>query len=75
MYPKEIPDFIEQVMEQIEIGIDRVTQKEGDLVKVRYPEHIEMMLQVDAKIDDGTEIGDYESQSVCVKVPWPQRSG
>lgn len=89
MQPKEIPDFIVDVMEQIEIAIDRVAYKkhgiaEGDtelaeatrsLVHVRYPEQIEIMLNVDAHIDDGTADGCYENQTLWVKIPWPVKVG
>ena len=86
MYPKEIPDFIEDVMEQIEIGIERVAQKkftpveppagvDVPLVLVQYPEHVELMLHIEAKIDDGTAEDCYESQSLWVKIPWPKRIG
>ena len=82
MYPKEIPDFIVDVMGQIEVAIDRVAQKKlvgveplAGMVHVQYPEQVEIMLNVEAKIDDGTEDGCYESQTIWVKIPWPQRIG
>lgn len=89
MLPTEIPDFIDIVMEQIEIGIDRVAHRKhgippGDtelaeatrsMVSVSYPEHIELMLNVDAKIDDGTAEGAFENQSLWVKIPWPKKVG
>lgn len=83
MQAKEIPDFIEDVMEQIQIGIDRMAAKtvgveppagvDPPRVRYIYPEHVELMLNVDAKVDDGTDDGAYESQSLWVKIPWPQR--
>ena len=89
MYPKEIPDFIADVMEQIEIAIDRVAYKkhgvlEGDtelaeatrsIALVQYPDQVEIMLNIEAKIDDGTVDGTYESQTIWVKIPWPKRGG
>ncbi len=85
MLPKEIPDFLEQVMEQIEIGIQRVAGKiiaveppagvDPPMVHVAYPDQVELMLNVDAKIDDGTADGAYENQSIWVKIPWPKRIG
>jgi hypothetical protein len=91
MLPKHIPDFIEQVMEQIEIGIDRVASKKLEhvveppagvdppLVQKAYPEHVELLLNVDAEVryDDvaETEPPEYESQSLWVKIPWPKRFG
>lgn len=84
MYPKEIPNFIEQVMEQIEIGIDRVAQKklvvveppsgvDPPMVHVQYPEHVEMMLNVEALLDDESGAEEYEHQTIWVKIPWPTR--
>jgi len=84
MFAKEIPDFLEEVMEQIEIGIDRVADKklqvvepptgvDPPIVHVEYPEQVEIMLNVDAKIDDGTAEGGYENQTIWVKIPWPTR--
>jgi len=79
MFAKEIPDFIEDVMEQIEVAIDRVAQKkipQADRYKyVQYPEVVEIMLNVDAKIDDGSAEGTYENQTIWVKIPWPKRIG
>jgi hypothetical protein len=71
MFAKEIPDFIEEVMTQIHVGIERVHQKHR--AEVEYPEHVELLLNVDAKIDDGTAEGAFESQSLWVKIPWPRR--
>jgi hypothetical protein len=45
------------------------------MVLVKYPEQVEIMLNVEAKIDDGTAEGAYESQTIWIKVPWPQRVG
>lgn len=84
MFANEIPDFIVDVMEHIEIGIDRVADKkltvveppagvDPPMVKVKYPEHVELLLNIDAKIDDGTAEGAFESQSLWVKIPWPTR--
>jgi len=86
MFAKEIPDFIEEVMEQIEIAIERVANKklqvveppagvDPPIVHVAYPEQVEIMLNVDAKIDDGTAEGGYENQTIWVKIPWPERIG
>ena len=84
MFAKEIPDFIEDVMEQIEVAIDRVADKkltvveppagvDPPMVRVKYPEQVEIMLNVEAKVEDGTADGAYESQTVWVKIPWPTR--
>ncbi len=80
MYPKEIPDFIDDVMKQIEIGISRVHKKrleeivgEGSFIHVSYPEVVEIMLNVEAKVDDGSEDGAYEHQTIWVKIPWPHQ--
>ena len=85
MFAKEIPDFLEDVMEQIEIGIQRVAGKiiaveppagvDPPMVHVQYPEYVELLLNVDAHTDDGTEAGCWESQSLWVKIPWPKRVG
>ena len=86
MQPKEIPDFIGQVMKYIEIGIERVAKEKMVAVEPPagvdpppvdyiYPEHVELMLNVDAKIDDGTTEGCYENQSIWVKIPWPKVIG
>ena len=86
MYPKEIPDFIGQVMKYIEIGIERVANDKMVAVEPPagvdpppvayiYPEHVELMLNVEAKIDDGTADDAYENQSIWVKIPWPKRIG
>jgi len=85
MLPKEIPDYIEQVMEYIEIGIQRVAGKiiaveppagvDPPMVHVAYPDVVEIMLNVDAKVDDGTKEGCWESQTLWVKIPWPQKIG
>lgn len=77
MFAKEIPDFIVEVMEQIEIAIDRVAQKkipQADRYKyVQYPEVVEIMLNVEAKIDDGTVEEAYENQTIWVKIPWQKK--
>ena len=86
MQPKEIPDFIEELMEQLEIGIDRVAKKkmidveppagvDVPVTSVIYPEVVEIMLNVDAHIDDGTVEGAYENQTLWVKIPWPRVIG
>jgi len=86
MFAKEIPDFIVEVVEQIEIGIDRIIQKklvaveppagvDPPVIMVAYPEQVEIMLNVDAKIDDGTAEGGWENQTIWVKIPWPKRVG
>jgi len=31
------------------------------------------MLNIEAKIDDGTAEGAYENQTIWVKIPWPTR--
>jgi hypothetical protein len=84
MKPEDIPDFINTVMEQIEIGIDKVAKRttiaieppagvDPPPIHVSFPREVELMLNVDAKVDDGTPEGDYESQSLWVKIPWPTR--
>lgn len=86
MDPKDIPDFIEAVMEQIEIGIERVAGKkminveppagvDVPMVHVQYPEHVELMLNVDAHVDDDSVDGSWENQSLWVKIPWPKIIG
>ena len=82
MFAKEIPDFLVEVMRNIEIGIDRVAQQkleeigvDKSLIHVRYPEHVELMLNVEAKIDDGSDDGGWENQSLWVKIPWPKKVG
>ena len=84
MFAKEIPDFLEDVMEQLAIGIDRVADKNLAIVEPpagvdppavprRYPDLVEIMLNIEAKIDDGTAEGAYENQTIWVKIPWPTR--
>ena len=86
MLPKDIPDFIEAVLEQIEIGIDRVVQKkliaveppagvDPPVMAVAFPEYVELMLNVDAHVDDDSVDGSWENQSLWVKIPWPKRIG
>lgn len=88
MLPTDMPRFIDTVMEQIEIGIDRVAQRklvvveppagvDPPMVHVAYPEHVEMMINVDVDcLEPGTTDSRYnESQTIWVKIPWPKRIG
>lgn len=76
MKADEIPDFIVEMMEKVELGIDtfcakRLTQLPEDsmLQHAGYPEFLELMLSIEYYDDDDEYI---DHQQVWIKIPWPE---
>ncbi len=76
MKPNEIPDFIVEMMEKVELGIETYAAKkttdmpEGSMLHVGYPEFLELMLSIEY-YDDNDEYIDH--QQVWIKIPWPKK--
>lgn len=75
MKADEIPDFIVEMLEKVELGIETFSGKkvskmpEGSMMHVGYPEFLELMLSVE-HFDENEEYIDH--QQVWIKVPWPK---
>jgi len=75
MKADEIPDFIVEMMEKVELGIDTFSAKrlgeipEDSMLQVAYPEFLELMLSIEY-YDDNDEYIDH--QQVWIKIPWPE---
>lgn len=76
MKADEIPDFIVEMMEKVELGIETFAAKKtiempkGSLLHVGYPDLLELMLSIEY-YDDKDEYIDH--QQVWIKIPWPSK--
>ena len=74
MKTDEIPDFIVEMLEKVELGIETFSAKrlneisEDSMVSVDYPEFLELMLSIEYYDDDDEYI---DHQQVWIKIPWP----
>lgn len=78
MKPAEIPDFIAEMLMQVELGIDQYTSNklkgfpERTSIAKRYPDQLELQLNIEYYEEDG----DYVDHQQCwVKIPWPKVIG
>ena len=75
MKADEIPDFIVEMMEKVELGIDTFSAKrlgelpDTSMLSTGYPEFLELMLSVEHFAEDGEYI---DNQQVWIKIPWPE---
>lgn len=74
MKADEIPDFIVEMLEKVELGIETFSARrlneisEDSMVSVDYPEFLELMLSIEY-FDKDEEYIDH--QQVWIKIPWP----